>query len=213
MSYRVGASMDAGVVRTLHLAATRPLADLVAALQHFQPHVLSGYPSMVALLAAEQRAGRLCISPRAINTHSELRAEEMTRAIRDAWGVEPTNAYALTETGLAAWSCPEANALHACEDSCILESVDDRGRPVPAGQAGSRLLVTSLLNHTQPVIRLEVSDQITFAREPCACGRTLRVIEVLHGRADDILDLPGTTGGRVALHPFTCAVCWLRCAK
>jgi phenylacetate-CoA ligase len=73
---------------------------------------------------------------------------------------------------------------------------------VPAGEAGSRLLVTSLLNHTQPVIRLEVSDQITFARQPCACGRTLRVIEVLHGRADDILDLPGTTGGRVTLHPI-----------
>lgn len=34
------------------------------------------------------------------------------------------------------------------------------------------------------------------------CGRTLRVIDVLHGRADDILDLPGTTGGRVTLHPI-----------
>ena len=41
-----------------------------------------------------------------------------------------------------------------------------------------------------------------FAREPCACGRTLRVIEVLHGRADDVLDLPGRTGGRVTLHPI-----------
>jgi phenylacetate-CoA ligase len=202
MTYRLGASMDAGVFRTLRLAATQPLPDLVAALQRFQPHVLSAYPSIAALLAAEQRAGRLSISPRGIGTSSELRTEDMTHAIREAWGVEPMNAYALTETGLAAWTCPEANALHACEDSCILESVDDAGRPVPAGRQGSRLLVTSLLNHTQPVIRLEVSDQLTFAREPCACGRTLRVIEVLHGRADDILDLPGKSGGRVTLHPI-----------
>jgi phenylacetate-coenzyme A ligase PaaK-like adenylate-forming protein len=28
------------------------------------------------------------------------------------------------------------------------------------------------------------------------------VIEVVHGRADDILDLPGNTGGRVTLHPI-----------
>ena len=203
MTYRFGASMDAGVFRTLRLAATQPLPDLVAALQRFQPDVLTAYPSMAALLAAEQRAGRLRISPRAIGTSSELRTEEMTRAIREAWGVEPMNAYALTETGLAAWTCPEANALHVCEDSCILESVDDAGRPVPAGQPGSRLLVTSLLNYTQPVIRLEVSDQLTFAREPCACGRTLRVIEVLHGRADDILDLPGTSrrSGHASPHP------------
>ena len=202
MSYRVGASMDAGLFRTLRLTATQPLPELVAQLQRFQPHVLSAYPSVAALLAAEQRAGRLRISPRAINTNSELRTEEMTRTIREAWGVQPTNSYALTETGLAAWTCPEANALHVSEDACILESVDDGGLPVPAGQPGSRLLVTSLLNYTQPVIRFEVSDQLTFAREPCACGRTLRVIEVLHGRADDILDLPGASGGRVALHPI-----------
>jgi phenylacetate-CoA ligase len=202
MSYRIGASMDAGVFRTLRLAATEPLPGLVAALQRFQPEVLGAYPSIAALLAAEQRAGRLSISPRGIGTSSELRTEDMTRAIREAWGVDPMNAYALTETGLAAWTCPEANALHACEDSCILESVDDAGHPVPAGRSGSRLLVTSLLNRTQPVIRLEVSDQLTFAREPCACGRTLRVIEVLHGRADDVLDLPGKTGARVALHPI-----------
>lgn len=200
MTYRVGASLDAGVFRTLRLAATLPLPELVAALQRFQPHVLSAYPSIAALLAAEQRAGRLHISPRGVGTSSELRTEEMTRAIREAWGVEPMNAYALTETGLAAWTCPEANALHVCEDACILESVDDAGRPVPPGVAGSRLLVTSLLNHAQPVIRLEVSDQLTFAPEPCACGRTLRVLEVLHGRADDVLDLPGAAGGRVGLH-------------
>jgi phenylacetate-CoA ligase len=202
MTYRVGASMDGGVLRTLRLSATQPLPDLVAALQRFQPQVLSAYPSVAAQLAAEQRAGRLRISPRAIITSSELRTEEMTRAIHEVWGVQPANAYALTETGLAAWTCPEANALHVCEDACILESVDDSGRPVPAGEPGSRLLVTSLLNHTQPVIRFEVSDQLTFAREPCACGRTLRVIEVMHGRSDDILDLPGTTGGRVTLHPI-----------
>jgi phenylacetate-CoA ligase len=202
MTYRLGASLDAGVFRMLRLAATQPLPEIVAALQRFQPHVLTAYPSIAALLASEQRAGRLRIAPRGIGTSSELRTEEMTRAIQEAWGVAPLDVYALTETGVAGWTCPEAGSLHACEDSCILESVDDTGRAVAAGQRGSRLLVTSLLNHAQPVIRLEVSDQLTFAREPCACGRTLRVIEELHGRADDILDLPVATGGRVALHPI-----------
>jgi phenylacetate-coenzyme A ligase PaaK-like adenylate-forming protein len=59
-----------------------------------------------------------------------------------------------------------------------------------------------LLNYTQPVIRLEVSDQLTFGTARCACGRTLRVIQDLRGRADDILDLPGAAGSRVALHPI-----------
>lgn len=202
MTFRLGASIDAGVFRTLRLPATMPLKELGVELQRFRPQVLTAYPSVASLLAAEQLAGRLAISPREVCTTSELRTDEMTRFIREAWSVEPHNAYALTETGLAAWTCPEARRLHVCEDSCILEAIDDDGNPVPDGQPGSKLLVTSLLNRTQPVIRLEVSDQLTFAREPCVCGRSFRVIEELHGRADDVLELPGPDGQRTMLHPI-----------
>ncbi len=201
MSYRFGASVDAGVYRTLRLAATAPPGELAAALERFQPHVLIGYPSLLATLAAEQLAGRLRIAPRNVCTSSELRTEEMTRLIREAWNVEPANAYALTETGLAGWTC-ERDRLHVSEDTCILEPVDEDGSPVPPGQPGARTLVTSLLNFTQPVIRLEVSDQLAFDPEPCACGRTLRTISALHGRADDVLDLPAAAGGRMRIHPI-----------
>ena len=37
----------------------------------------------------------------------------------------------------------------------IVENVDEDGRPVPDGQPGARLLVSSLFNRTQPLIRLE----------------------------------------------------------
>ena len=84
---------------------------------------------------------------------------------------------------------------------CVVENVDEEGRPVPAGERGARMLITNLFNHVQPLIRLEVSDVVTLDPEPCACGRTLARMKAVDGRADDVLRLQGT-GGAVAVHPL-----------
>jgi phenylacetate-CoA ligase len=58
----------------------------------------------------------------------------------------------------------------------------------------------------QPLIRLEVADAVTLTSAPCACGRTLRRIERVDGRADDVMWLPGAGGRSVAVHPMQFAV-------
>ena len=88
----------------------------------------------------------------------------------------------------------------------IVENVDEDGRPVPDGEPGARLLVTSLFNRTQPLIRLEVADAVTLDPEPCPCGRTLRRIRSIAGRSDDVLELPGTGAATVSVHPLQFAV-------
>jgi phenylacetate-coenzyme A ligase PaaK-like adenylate-forming protein len=52
---------------------TQPIDQIVAGLNAYQPLALMGYPSMLALLAVEARAGRLRILPRRIVTTSEPR--------------------------------------------------------------------------------------------------------------------------------------------
>jgi phenylacetate-coenzyme A ligase PaaK-like adenylate-forming protein len=73
---------------------------------------------------------------------------------------------------------------------------------VPAGQPGSRLLVTNLYNLVQPLLRLEVTDLVTVDPDPCPCGRPLVRAAAIHGRSDDILSLPAHGGDRVAIHPL-----------
>jgi phenylacetate-CoA ligase len=73
---------------------------------------------------------------------------------------------------------------------------------VPAGQPGSRLLVTNLYNLVQPLLRLEVTDLVTLDPDPCPCGRNLVRTRTIHGRSDDVLSLPARDGGRVAVHPL-----------
>jgi phenylacetate-coenzyme A ligase PaaK-like adenylate-forming protein len=72
---------------------------------------------------------------------------------------------------------------------------------VPAGEVGSRILVTNLFNRALPLIRFEVSDMISVDPEPCPCGRSLMRLSSLEGRAEDVLRLGG-----VAVHPIQFAV-------
>jgi phenylacetate-coenzyme A ligase PaaK-like adenylate-forming protein len=205
MSRRGAQTLDVGLHRMLALPVTLPMRALVEALNRFRPDYLNVYPSMAVLLAEEQLAGRLRLRLRSMSTSSELRTPEMTERIAAAFGVQPFDLYATTE-GLWACDCERHDGLHLLEDGVIAENVDDEGRPVPDGTPGARLLVTNLTNRVQPLIRLEVSDAVTLTSEPCACGRTLRRMERIEGRADDILWLPGAGGRRVAVHPMQFAV-------
>ena len=205
MSRRGAVTLDVGLHRMLALPVTLPMPALVEALNRFRPDYLNVYPSMAVLLAEEQLAGRLRLRLRSMSTSSELRTPEMTERIAAAFGVQPFDLYATTE-GLWACDCERHDGLHLLEDGVIAENVDDEGRPVPDGTPGARLLVTNLTNRVQPLIRLEVSDAVTLSSEPCACGRTLRRMERIEGRADDILWLPGAGGRRVAVHPMQFAV-------
>ncbi|HYF25282.1 MAG TPA: AMP-binding protein [Baekduia sp.] len=206
MASRMSATIDIGLNRTLRLPVTAPVDELVAALNRHRPDVLGGYPSMLARLAAEQLDGRLDIAPAKVLTSSEPRTPAMTERIREAWGVEPYDGYATTESGgpLAA-DCEHHRGLHVFEDAAIVEVVDDRHRPVPDGTPGSRILVTNLHARVQPIIRMEVTDVVRVLPEPCACGRPHRLIAPVQGRTDDVLELPSVRGGTVTVHPMAFA--------
>jgi phenylacetate-CoA ligase len=201
MSRRITQTVDVGLHRVLSLPVTLPLAQLTRELDRFQPQFMNVYPSVAVLLAEEQLAGRLHISPEAMSTSSELRTPAMTARIQEAFGVRPFDLYGTTE-GLWGAECEHHSGIHLFEDMTIIENIDESGRPVPDGQRGARLLVTSLFNRTQPLIRLEVADAVTLDAEPCPCGRTLRRIRSIDGRSDDVLELPGTGAATISVHPL-----------
>lgn len=203
ISARTSLTIDVGVYRVLRLDARQPLADLAAALEAFQPEVIGGYPSVLALLADEQLAGRLEVHPLKIMTVSEVRTPEMAEAIHAAWGVAPFDWYGISEGGVLAGDCEHHRGMHLFEDLFLIENVDEHGRAVPDGEVGHKLLLTNLFNRTQPIIRYELTDMVVIDSSPCACGRRLRRVVSLEGRSDDILQLPGRAGGRVAIHPVT----------
>lgn len=121
---------------------------------------------------------------------------ELREKIEELWGggYNACDIYGLSEVigpGVAAECVEGKGSLHVFEDHFYPEIVDpDTGDPVPEGEQGE-LVLTSLSKEAQPVIRYRTRDITRFNPEPCACGRTLRRIDRLAGRADDMLIIRG----------------------
>lgn len=199
---RLFAAFRSGRSGSPELTVLTPIEQTVAALNEYQPEVLGGYASIMALLADEQLAGRLRISPRIVPVSSEVLTEDMDERIRRAWKTAPSNIYASTEALFIAGPAAGETGMHVSEDLLIVESVDERNRPVAAGTPGYKLLLTSFVGRTQPLIRYELSDSVTFAEEIGGSRLPYARIERVDGRNDDILRLPAGGGGEVAVHPY-----------
>jgi putative adenylate-forming enzyme len=196
------AAFQAGRKSAPRLSVVTALPETVAGLQRYQPEAMIGYASVMGMLADEQLEGRLAIEPRLVVTTSEVLTEETQQRIQAAWGQQPVNAYAATEApGIAIGSLDHVG-MHVSEHSLVLEVVDDAGVAVPPGVAGSKVLLTNLVNRTQPLIRYELSDAVVLADGPDPSGRPYLRVERVDGRSADILRFASPDGGHVAVHPY-----------
>jgi phenylacetate-CoA ligase len=177
---------------------TQPIGRIVAGLNAYQPLVLMGYPSMLVLLAAEARAGRLRISPRRVTSTSEPLRPEVRSALTESFGAPVANMYGTSEAGPVGVGCWRGPGLHLCDDLVIVEPVDLAGRPVPAGVRSDKIYLTAISNPTLPLIRFELTDQLTVLDTPCPCGSAHQLIADVEGRLDDVFTYPG---GQV-VHPL-----------
>jgi phenylacetate-CoA ligase len=190
---------------TPRLSVLTPPAALVEALNAYRPEAVLGYASLWALLADAQLEGRLRIHPRVALLGGEPLTEDVRRRIGEAWGIEPANVYATTEAPIVAVGDGRHAGLDITEDLLVVEVVDADYQPVAAGVAGERVLVTSLANRCQPLIRYELSDRVTLDGAPNPSGRPYAQIATVDGRAADTLHLPARAGGQVALLPYALA--------
>jgi len=168
-------------VRAISAPATLPLAGLVERLNQIRPLVVMAHTSKLALLAGEQRAGRLAIAPVSVTAMGEQLTETNRAVISDAFGIPLINQFTSTE-GLVGHSDPGGKVLSFASDMCIAELVDDDNQPVRRGTPSAKVLLTNLYNHTQPLIRYELTDRFTGYPAPPGSGQLCATVE---GRADD----------------------------
>jgi phenylacetate-coenzyme A ligase PaaK-like adenylate-forming protein len=172
---------------------TLPLPEIVERLEALQPHALYGYPGMLAQLAVEQRAGRLRITPGVVTCTSETLTAETRATIRASFGVPVQDTFGSTEQ-LVGSTLPDDDVHWFAEDGCIVELVDADDRPVPAGTPSAAVLITSLENRLQPLIRYRLTD--SFVQQPPLAGSGYLRARVA-GRSDEVLHF-----GAVAIHPL-----------
>jgi phenylacetate-coenzyme A ligase PaaK-like adenylate-forming protein len=202
MSSQVAATVKSWWRPSLRLPASQPLSKTVVELNEWQPDVLISYASMAGVLAEEQLAHRLHIRPSVVYVASEVLTSQTRKLVKEAWGNEPYNQYAATETAGIAAEHKACRRMHFFEDLVITEVVDEQYRPVPPGEYGAKILVTTLFSRTQPLIRYELNDSIRVSTEPHNCGLPFTVLESVQGRIEDSLLLPSISGGNVLIRPL-----------
>ncbi|MCL1887658.1 MAG: phenylacetate--CoA ligase [Kiritimatiellaeota bacterium] len=119
--------------------------------------------------------------------------EEMRRRIEQAAGIKAYDIYGLTEIigpGVS-MECQEQCGPHIFEDHFYPEIIDpETGAALPDGEVGE-LVLTTLSKAATPMLRYRTRDLSRLVAEPCACGRTLRRLERVSARSDDMLIIRG----------------------
>ena len=180
-----------------------PASEMVTAMNEFQPTILVGYPTAMAMLARHKAAGDLEINPTLIVTAAECLTTSDRERIASAFACQVGDLYAASEFMGIALSCSH-HQLHVNADWVILEPVDESFEPVQPGQASHTVLLTNLVNRVQPIIRYDLGDSVTVNPLPCPCGSHLPTIQV-DGRRDDTLHLRAAGGEAIPMLPMALA--------
>ena len=123
-------------------------------------------------------------------------SQQLTRGMRElaekTVAPEVQQNYGLNEIGVVAMRCPESGQYHVHNECCLVEVVDEQGRPCAPGVAG-KLLVTSLQNYAMPLLRYDTDDLAEMVTEPCPCGRSAQSFVNIKGRYRRTAHLPAGT--------------------
>ena len=119
--------------------------------------------------------------------------EEMRKRIEAASGIKAYDIYGLSEIigpGVGI-ECRCQKGMHIFEDHFYPEIINpETGEVLPDGEFGE-LVLTTLTQVAMPMIRYRTRDLTRIIAEPCECGRTLRRIERISSRSDDMFIIRG----------------------
>ncbi|XHH10312.1 MAG: phenylacetate--CoA ligase family protein [Candidatus Bathyarchaeia archaeon] len=181
-----------GLIKRQHLSIFNDAQTQLTQLENFQPDIIKAYPSSLTILADYSPQRTSALKPRMVFTTSEILDKHSRDFINSSFETEVFDCYSCTEFALLAYECKHHNGYHINADSVLLEFLED-GEPVDFGERGE-IVCTGLLNQAMPLIRYEIGDVGVPLRDCCPCGRTLPLMQVVEGRADDFLV---TTNGKV----------------
>lgn len=165
-------------------------------LQDYKTTALISTPSYALLIA--NTLIEMDINPNSLSLRfglfgAEPWSERMRQEIEEKLKITATDNYGLSEVigpGVAG-ECLEKKGLHIQEDHFFFEIIDPQTlEPVKEGDTGE-LVITTLTKEAFPVLRFRTGDLTRFIPGECPCGRTLRRIDRIMGRTDDMIIIRG----------------------
>lgn len=192
-------------VRSLGAAAIRNGLSSVDShleiIRRLKPTVLVGVPAFLLKLglflesegldpAATEVAKLVCIG-------EPIRDRQMAflkvgEKLEKLWGAKIYSTYASSETITSFCECTSQQGGHLHPDLAVVEIVNERGEPLPAGETGE-VVVTPLAMEGMPLVRFKTGDISFLIDEPCGCGRNSPRLGPILGRKNQMIKFRGTS--------------------
>ncbi|RBP38489.1 phenylacetate-CoA ligase [Roseimicrobium gellanilyticum] len=170
----------------------RPMPEIIADLNKFQPHALSGYAAVLKVLGEAQERGELKIKPELVGNGGEPLMPEVKTLLQRAFKAPVSNAYATSELLYMGLTLPDSGpdgSMHLMEDNLIFELHDDH------------TCVTNLFNEVMPLIRYRLDDVLVPDTES-ENNLPFTKIRGIVGRAEDALVFTNSQGKEDFIHPI-----------
>jgi phenylacetate-CoA ligase len=172
--------------------ANTPTRRQIEIVKAWGVQVILGFPSYLRHMALVAR-DEMGIDPRSlgvrlIGTHLGM---DNRRQIEDLWNAPAFDMYGTHESGMMGAECRHQTGMHVQEDAFILEIADpETGALLPDGEKGT-ITITTLYKYGAPQIRFNVNDISAFRTDACPCGSTMRRLDRIYGRNDNMIKLRG----------------------
>ncbi len=170
-TYSLHKTFNPNQIEKYHFPITLPFDQIIEGLNHVQPDMVIGLPPTIRQLCQEANKGRLAISPKIVTSFGEPLHSSIRSMIKKTWSNAGVfNTFSSSE-GLIGINChADSHEVHLNDDACIVQLVDKWNNPIGKNKTSSKAYLTNLYNYTLPLIRYELSDQLSFLDKTCECG-------------------------------------------
>ena len=172
--------------------ATTPTRRQIELIKAWKINVILGFPAYLRHMALVAR-DEMGIDVRTLGIRligTPLGMEDRAK-LEEMWGAPCFDMYGTHESGMMGAECRRQTGMHVQEDAFILEIADpETGRILPDGEKGT-IYITTLYKWGAPQIRFNVNDISAYATGACPCGSTMRRLQRIFGRNDNMVKLRG----------------------
>lgn len=184
----VGSGIKGVGAKQLTLDINQPLHEWIDEIQEFDPNLIIGYSSAIKILAELVSEGKVSVNVKRIISCGEPLNSTLRNYLKQVFQCEIINFYGASESLALGVESDEQEGMFLFDDMNYIEEVD------------GKIVVTSLYNYAQPLIRYELSDRIIWDER--AERFPFSRIKSITGRNEDLMWFEDEKGKRDFIHPL-----------
>lgn len=187
----VGDGIEGMGGKQLYLDINLPLTEWVRQLREFKPNIVIGYPSAMKIMAELMEQGQVDVNlVRAVSCGEPL-GRSLRGFLENQFHTPIVNIYGASESLALGVEVTPKDGMILFDDLNVIEVEN------------GKMYLTCLYNFVQPLIRYQLSDNLTLRKpeEGSSCPFTKAV--GLLGRNEELLWFEDGSGNREFLHPLS----------